>query len=245
MKKNLTLIFILTGIFIFGYAQKFQLTDLENNPYVDGQTISATITEDDLEPLNQFVTDLSVHNLTGTELEVITLRTNIALPEGIKALVCWKVCDESGEQLEMSNIIEGKEAPFSLHLLPKISGTFRTGFCKFKIDFTAEDESMTLFFEINVQPLGVKENSSTNLSLSAYPNPAPANSIINISYTLADRSDNRLVIRNIMGAEVISMPLNLYDNMISVNIAALKPGVYFYAIENKNQISIAKKLIIK
>jgi hypothetical protein len=61
-----------------------------------------------------------------------------------------------------------------------------------------------------------------------------------------DKSDNnRLVVRNIVGAKVISRLLNPQENNISMDLSHLKQGVYFYAIENKKQISIAKKLIIK
>jgi hypothetical protein len=93
--------------------------------------------------------------------------------------------------------------------------------------------------------IGVKEQPSP-VSLSAYPNPAPANSTINVSYTLADNSNNhRLVIRNIMGAVVMNMPLAPENNTISINTAELKSGVYFYTLESNNQISVAKKLIVK
>jgi len=97
-----------------------------------------------------------------------------------------------------------------------------------------------------MQPLGIKGQKPDNVSLSAFPNPAPANSKVNVSYTLADKNDNNcLVIRNIMGAMVMSMPLNSYENNMAIDISNLKSGVYFYAIENKNHISIAKKLIVK
>ena len=104
---------------------------------------------------------------------------------------------------------------------------------------------MTLFVNIELQPLGIKEPNLTNASITAYPNPAPANSIINVAYSITNHNEKQnLVIRNILGAEVLNMPLDPYENTISVDISTLKRGAYFYAIENKNQILIAKKLII-
>jgi hypothetical protein len=92
-------------------------------------------------------------------------------------------------------------------------------------------------------PNRVKENISTNLFLSASPNPVPANAIVNVSYSIFD--NNNLIISNFLGAEVLNMPLNPHENKISIDVSTLKQGVYFYAIENKNQILIAKKLIVK
>ena len=237
MKKLLIPIFI--GISLLSYAQSFQLTDPKGNPYTNGQTIiSATITEEDLDMFNEFVTEIVVENLTGTELDVQTLRTNIDFVNGMNAYVCFGTCCDSTIYSIPCTVEESEH--FSLHLKP--NGKF--GFCKFKLDFTAAGQSMTLYVEIEVKSLSVKEN--TTVLLSAYPNPVSANSTVNISYTLADKNSNQnLVIRNIMGAVVMNMPLNPYNNVVSIETSILKSGVYFYTIENNNQISAAKKLIVK
>lgn len=240
MKKLLVLIFII-GISFISYAQKFQLTDPEGNPYTDGYTLRATITEDDLnESTQEFVTEIVVENLTATQLDVHTLRTNLILVDGMSAYVCFGMCVNSDVYSVDYTIDRGSET-YSLHLMPQ--GNF--GLCKFQIDFIAEEQKMTLFIEIDMQSLGIKEANSAVL-LSAYPNPVAANTSFNVSYTLADKSyNNRLVVRNILGVEVLTLPLNPYDNSISVNASTLVPGIYFYTIENKNRISIAKKLIVK
>jgi hypothetical protein len=239
MKKILSLFFV--GISLLTYAQKFQLTDTLGNPYTDGQTIAATISANDLSPAGDYATEIVVENLTATELNVQTFRTNIALPDGMRAYVCVGTACYPDDLFDIDLQVMDYNNTYALHIMPYEN----LGLCKFQIDFTADDQSMTLFVEVDMQELGVKDHS-TNCSLSAYPNPAAANSNINVSYTLADKGDNnRLVIRNIVGAEVISMPLNPYDNKLAFDASLLKSGVYFYAIENKNHISIAKKLIIK
>jgi len=244
MKRILTLLLVCASL--FGYAQKFQLTDLNGNPYTDGEKISATITENDLTgPFNDFYVEIMVKNLYDFEQTVNSLRENIKLVDGMVAFVCFGVCDdpETGGQLEMECLIDGDaSAIFSLHLVPKD----KYGLSQFKIVFSVEGQSMTLYIDIDMTHVGVKEQNNDKVSLSAYPNPVQAGSKINVSYTLTDKSsNNKLVIRNILGAEVMSFPLNPYETTISVNIASLVQGVYFYAIENKNQISIAKKLLVK
>ncbi|MDR2971300.1 MAG: T9SS type A sorting domain-containing protein [Bacteroidales bacterium] len=240
MKK--LLILLLVSISLFSYAQSFQITDPRGTPYSDGETISATITEEDLDDFGEFVTNIMVKNLTDVELDVRTLRTNISLVDGMKAYVCFGVCDDTGENIAMDyTIYEGEQMEYALHLLP--NGNI--GLCQFKLEFMTSEDQMTLYLDINIKPLGINENGSVTASLSAYPNPTPANSFINVSYTLADNYNNRLVIKNIVGATVMNLPLNPSQNNISIDATALKAGVYFYAIENDNTISIAKKLIVK
>ncbi|MCL2247530.1 MAG: T9SS type A sorting domain-containing protein [Lentimicrobiaceae bacterium] len=240
MKKILTL--LLVGITLFGYAQKFQLTDPKGIPYAHEQIISATVTGADLDFQGEYVTDIKIENLIGEEFSMRTFRTNDALIEGMTAYVCGGgLCyDSLVFAIDFTLMEEGDS--YAVHLKPK--GNF--GLCKFKLDFMAEDQSMTLYVHLDVLPLGVQNHNDSKLSLSAFPNPANTHSTINVTYTLADKSINhRLVIRNIVGAEVISKPLNPYENTIAIETSPLVAGVYFYAIENKNQISIAKKLIVK
>jgi hypothetical protein len=240
MKKLLTLLFI--GISLFSYAQSLQLTDPKGTPYTDGQTLSATITEDNLDPLGEFVTEIMIHNLSDATLDVETFRTNITLVEGMSAYVCFGVCANDSAFSMNYPIDAGDETEYALHIEPK--GKF--GESKFQLDFMIPGEKITLYVIIDMQSLGVKEQKNEKISLSAYPNPVNAGSIINITFTLADKSNaHKLIIRNLLGVEVMSMPLNPYENSISVNIAPLVSGVYFYAIENTNQIIVTKKLIVK
>jgi hypothetical protein len=246
IKKTLFLLFV--GLSLFSYAQQFQLTNHDGVPYTDGQTISTTITEDDLDEFDEFITEILVKNLTDKELDVATHRSNLDLIEGMLAYVCYGVCGPP-DGYEMNGTIDGNSSmSYSLHLNP--NGKF--GLCKFQIDFMTpalipgEFEKMTLYIDIRVSSIGVKEPNTTSVSLSAYPNPAQANSTVIVSYSLADKNNNhRFVIRNIMGALVMCKLLNPYENSIAFDAAELKSGVYFYTIETNNQVTVAKKLIIK
>jgi len=243
IKRTLILLFI--GISLLGYAQQFQLTDSDGVPYSEGQTISAIITELDLDEMDEFAAEVLVKNLTDTDLEVRTSRTNLVLVEDMYAYVCFGECGLP-DKTEMDwSISANKSLAYSLHLHPN----GKLGFCRFQIAFwSAEDQSdkQTLFLEIEMRNIGVKEQNNAAVSLSAYPNPAPANSAVNVSYTLADNNNNhRLVIRNIMGAVVMSMPLSTHENTIVFDASDLKSGVYFYTLESNNQVAVAKKLIIK
>jgi len=240
MKKLLTLLFV--GLSLLGYAQKLQLTNPEGTPYINGQTITAMITTNDLNPFTTaYHVDITVKNLTSDNLTISTLCSG-KLAEGMMAEVCFGAC-YMGDTIAISSEIPGLEsALYELHLKPQGN----LGLSRFKLEFTTEGETITLHLIVDMCGIGVKERNNATVSLSAFPNPASANSKINVAYTLADMSNShRLVVRNILGAEVMNIPLNPYENTTSIDASALKPGAYFYAIENKNQISIAKKLIVK
>ena len=245
MKKLITLIFV--SLFILGYAQKIQITDTIGNPYSNGETISVTITEDDLNVVDEYVQFFEVKNLTESDLTVVSFRTNLELPEGMMAYACFRECPINAETVfEIPCEISGNEKEdYSLHLMPNNL----TGFCKFKLDFWSDEEQTDIFtlnVEITVGEVGIKENNNAPLLLNAYPNPVSVNSTLNITYNLPDGDmENNLVIRNIFGSKVMSTPLNPYDNKITIETASLPSGVYFYAVENRNAISAAKKLIVK
>jgi len=251
MKNIKKLLFVLlVSLSFLGYAQNFQLTNEDGIPYYHEQTISKTISENDLTgPFKEYFIEIEIENITESILDVRTIRENLTLADGMMAYVCFGVCDETGEEKMMSWLIEeGEKETFSLHLVT--NGNF--GLSQFQIDFMNAETTeipgqfMTLYINIDMQPLSVKEQNKDKVSLSAYPNPVASGSNLKLSYTLpAQSNSNKLLIRNILGVEVLCLPLNPNEKTITVNTSSLVPGIYFYAIENNNQISIAKKLIVK
>jgi len=242
MKKLLTLLFI--SLSFFGYAQNFLITNNQGTPYIDGETVYRTITKNDLF-FGEYVMEFIVINTSSDDLLIKTLRTDTEIAEGMMAYVCFGNCFDSTVVAIEYPIPGGKHEPYAFHFTPRE----KTGLSKFKFEFwTAPNQSdkFTLYLEINVEPVGIKENMNATASVSAFPNPASAHSKVNLSYTLPNTSNSyNLVIRNIMGASVMSIPLPPSENSISIDASALNSGVYFYAIESKTQIFITKKLIIK
>jgi hypothetical protein len=242
MKKILTSLFI--GISLFGYAQqKFQLTNPEGILYTDGQTLNLTITENDLNPITEaFHLDILVHNLVAEGLRISSLCSGTVV-DGMDAEVCFgEGCLSGPLPIAVPSFIPvGETDLYMFHL--KTNGFF--GLCTFTFEFAVDTDLIKIYANINMTPVGVKEQKNANVLLSAFPNPASVNSNVTISYTLAENNDNRLVIKNILGADIINIPLNAQEKSVSIDISSLKAGVYFYAIENRNKISIAKKLIVK
>jgi len=245
MKKLLTL--ILTSLFFFGYAQRdFVVADPKNDltPFTDGQTIQYTFTLKEIEAnFGQEEIKFTIINESSKRIEMHTLRTNVEIVEGVNPYVCFGTCFDSTVMAISWPLDAGRGENYEFHFWPN----GKTGFNKFKFEFwTKEDKSdlFTLHLEITILPGNSIKERNEQITLSAYPNPASLNSNITVSYSV-DNAGNNLVIRNILGAIVMSMPLNPYENTISIDATNLKAGIYFYAIENKSRIVAAKKLIIK
>jgi len=241
VKKLLCLLFV--SFSLASYSQNFLLIDPSGNPYSDGDEITLSISENDL-VLDKYCVEIDIQNQTARGLRMNTLRTNTDLVEGMFSYACFGVCDETGEEYFMFWEVESSETYF-LYLIPN----GKIGLSKFKLEFWSDAEQadkITLFVNIDMQPLTIKGQSNEKVSLSAYPNPVQAGSTIHVTYSLPEPSNtHNFVIKNILGAEVMRIPLNPNEKNITVNTTSLVQGVYFYAIENKNRVSIVKKLIVK
>jgi hypothetical protein len=159
--------------------------------------------------------------------------------------VCFgSCCDESVYEIG-ATIDADLSVPFEIKLFP--NGYY--GLNKFRFEFWSEEDQsdkITLYVDIDMTQVEINELNNSSVSFSAFPNPVSANSMINVSYTLTERSaDYYLIIRNLFGAQVLNIPISCGENFISVDISTLVSGIYFYSIENKNLISVSKKLIVK
>lgn len=244
MKKLLTLLFI--SLCFWGYAQRdFIIADPANtsNQFTDGETLQYTYTFEEIDAMwGEAKIVFNIIDTSQTPLRIQTLRTDVDIVEGVNPYVCFGSCFDSTVMAIDWNIPAGGGDNYEFHFDPN----GKPGKNIFKFEFwTKENQSdlFTLNVEVTIESVGVKERNA-GVTLSAYPNPASTHANITVSYAV-DNNDNRLVVRNMLGATLMSMPLNPYENTISINAANLTAGIYFYAIENKNQIVAAKKLIIK
>jgi hypothetical protein len=90
-----------------------------------------------------------------------------------------------------------------------------------------------------LNPVGITENVSSDISFYLFPN--PANDLVTIKY-LAKNKNAFIVISNILGEEIVTVKSTSQNTIIP--IGNLSDGVYFVSIRNKNQTS-SKKLIIQ
>jgi hypothetical protein len=90
--------------------------------------------------------------------------------------------------------------------------------------------------------VGIDENGYSNVELNVFPN--PSNNKISIQYdlTIADYKVSTLEIRNVLGENVYSIPLNSVSNSIDVN--DLKSGIYFCSVMLDKKEARVLKIVI-
>ncbi|HZW40020.1 MAG TPA: carboxypeptidase regulatory-like domain-containing protein [Ignavibacteriaceae bacterium] len=132
-----------------------------------------------------------------------------------------------------------------------------------EVDFTpGASQSVTLDYQNNFTSdlnmiltsnnvTGVKDNNNTQVVRSFgldqnYPN--PFNPTTNIKYSVAEKSNVKLTLYNILGKEVMVMVNETKDAgtyNYKLNASALSSGVYFYRIDAGNFTSTKKLTLIK
>ena len=104
--------------------------------------------------------------------------------------------------------------------------------------FDATDLS-SFFVRYISSEVGIHDRAE--VSLNAYPNPATSGVTIDINGV---QGHSMLVIQNLTGAVVYQQVVE-NSGKVFVNTSSLKPGVYFYGLKNKGQMTSVKKLVVK
>ncbi|MDX5426926.1 MAG: T9SS type A sorting domain-containing protein, partial [Bacteroidota bacterium] len=92
--------------------------------------------------------------------------------------------------------------------------------------------------------LSVEENTA-NVALKAFPN--PANDKLNVQIDLANRSNLRIEMTNLLGQSVFSKDLGQLEdgtNVETIDVSSLAPGIYLLnVIDGKDRLT--RKVIIE
>ncbi len=92
---------------------------------------------------------------------------------------------------------------------------------------------------------GVKNNSMSEVSLNAYPNPASDNVTIAYQLPQGNMAPAYLVVKNLIGKTVMTVPMPQASEKMMINVSDLTAGVYFYSIEQNSRALMTKKMIVK
>jgi len=92
----------------------------------------------------------------------------------------------------------------------------------------------------SISTLTLEDKNILNFTL--YPN--PAKNVVNLKFNSATSSILDIRIYNILGSLILTERADVQSNIVTINIASLKSGVYFLNIKDKNK-ETSKKLIIE
>jgi len=225
-------------------AQSFKISYKDGPDIPPGSTIEV-IGDPAQDPIAIY---LAVTNTSATSLgikakKVIHEGDTIAFTSNT---FCWGVCYPPFVYEGMSVTIEadstrddfsGDYSPLNHIGKSKISYVFF-------IDENPDDSIMvTVVF--NASPESIYENLLSKVHFSgAYPN--PSNSIMHANYNLPEEfSGARIVITNLLGAQVKEVAMNNNVGTVNIPVSDLKDGIYFYSLDSHGQSLKTGKFIVK
>ena len=215
--------------------------ELGGEALADGQTIYCI---DFNEDFGEFLQELQIRNMSGTDLDVVVEKEIITVPDGSSNYFCWGMCFDPSVYVSRAvplpaGTVSG-EGELSFHFIPVTMTDFAS------IKYYAYDEGSNERISVVVvfNSLEGVGDHSTACSLShAYPN--PASTVVRFDYGLSPSDRAVLSIYNLLGQEVMSQELNGIQGQASISVADLTEGIYFCNLMVNGQAVKTEKFIVK
>lgn len=160
--------------------------------------------------------------------------------------VCWDVCyteDKPGRIYPKISVdAEAICNNLVCHFIPGPSLGVRRA--SYLVTNDLNTDTLIADFTFFVTPTGVKKSVrvSSN-SFSAYPNPASASTTVQYAFA-GQTKDANITLYNMLGREMLTMPVEDNNGTVQLNLKNLTPGVYFYALEVNGKKVATKRLVV-
>lgn len=230
MKRNLLLILIFSAFAYYTQAQSLSLSS--DSIWVSGEAS---------DPYIQAV--VRVNNNSTSSKNVSVKRYRVATLGGSSTdYFCWSICHSPVVDVDPDFITINANSysdAFYGDLVPNgQTGTATILYTFFDVNNPSDSTQLKVMYNVVATGINTIENKNT---FQLYPN--PANDIIRVKYNYDSNAD--LFIYDITGKIVKRESLIHGQSDYTLSIADLKPGVYFYSLNNGKEIISMKKLIKK
>ena len=242
MKKVLLFASVSLLFFATAYAQSLSLSWV-GGAISNGQTI--TIAGDTAGTVYSYI-DCS--NTSATTVTVKVKKKHVNIVSGTENSFCWVTCYLPN--VFLSNYSKDIAADSTAH---DFSGEYNAHgnvgittvmYTFFNIDNEADSAWVLVNYDCSMSSTPEIQKPAEVEFSNAYPNPASTQ--VSFRYKLPDMSGSpRMMIRDILGNTVISMPIRDTEGTLNVETSSLSDGVYFYSLTLDGQPYFTKKLVIK
>ncbi len=112
-------------------------------------------------------------------------------------------------------------------------------------DYSVFPETVwTNIYNISGTPTSIVENSSPEIELNMFPN--PATQTVKVEYQLpGDVSTGILHLIDNSGRQLKQYTIDKHTNFLALDVSSFKSGTYHYFIEYGNTRSVSKKLVVR
>ncbi|MDR1112173.1 MAG: T9SS type A sorting domain-containing protein [Bacteroidales bacterium] len=225
------------------FAQSVTLS-YNGNPLDANDTIFVPVSRLNIEYVAGFV----MHNTTSDTINLRAAKEAIDLVSGATVSICMMVCaDPEVDTTDPDNIyplgggVTSSADVFTLHYSPNEhpgNSTIRVTL------FNADDMSdNVIFYVIYGTKVGIATTKTTDNNITAYPNPATDK--VTIKYSLNKNAPARLVLKNLMGQTLYTVPLSAGSDKVSIDVSQYASGIYFYSLLIGERVISTKKLLVR
>ncbi|MDP2424598.1 MAG: T9SS type A sorting domain-containing protein [Bacteroidales bacterium] len=229
------------------FAQSFTLSDA-NGPLPNGSVVEViAVPGTDLVQFYASITNISINTKN-----VRVRKTEIQLVTGSLNTFCFAGhCYGTGvftspDQLTLAPGQTSARNDFYGDYLPENNqGTSRIRYTFFNSQNTSDTVSVVVHYIIGFVRINELLATLTNAISSPFPNPASTSVSFDISLP-PQVSDAKLVVRNLLGGQVMEKQLSQALERVSLPVHDLREGIYFYTLlVNGDNAVKTGKLIVK
>lgn len=238
MIKKSIFTFVFTALIACVSAQSLQF-ELEGEVLADGQTVYCNDLNSDY---GEYIQEMQLRNISGTDLNVIIEREIIDAPEG-SLYFCWGMCfapfvNMSGPVALAAGAVSAP-GDFASHFMPNDPSD--KAFVKYyAYDERHADERISVVIAYNTSE-NVNENSV--VLGRAYPN--PASSVVRFNYQLTKAGKASVSVYNLLGQEVKSQELTSLQGQATLSVDDLAEGIYFCNLKVNGQAVKTEKFVVR
>jgi len=190
-----------------------------------------------------------IHNNSGNGMNIKVRRSQIEIVDGTLNQFYWKVLyapqvDESTNYLFVPNGGSSEATDFFGRYLPSAkNGTTTVEYTFYNKDNESQNVKVTVKYWAS--PEGIADEAMQGGSISdIYPN--PAGQTVNLDYNLPEGVQSAKVrIVNLLGMVVKEADVDRRGSKLTMDVAELDGGIYFYTVIINNDVYKTRKLIIQ
>lgn len=239
MKKTYLVLAMLLTV-LGASAQSFRMT-YQGEEFVSNDTLKIEVVPGEESKAYFFLT-----NITENPIDTYISYEKTFGDENTEILMCFGNCTEGTFAGPVTLNPNEEFTEFDIAYYPANTNTLILKVNIMKASATeGEYETLESYYVKFYDEVGLEQAKATNLSLSAYPNPA-VNSA-KLSYSIpANCSEAEISLRNMVGKTIQTIPAKVgVKSAVNINTAELPNGVYFYSIVADGVTISTKKLVVR
>ncbi len=216
------------------------LVNNDQTVYVSGDASSSYIKQDFYASTN-----------SAQAKQIKMVRYEVDAPSGTGDYFCWSNCytlKPAGTSVVWEDQFAVELTNQSAHLLTAyyvaMNNASTASYRYVLYDENNPNDSLSVNIVFTAEPTSSDLTLSEDANFTLFPNPSedrqPSLRFNNIS-----QENAFLIINNMLGEVVYKRPLHFFKSGHIVDLSTLEAGLYFYSLEQNNQLLISERLIIK